>query len=472
MTRKIARSLADLGELRETILSEEAPEAPETKKVVSKAKTRKASAKSKEHVVSKEEPQKLNFAMMIQLAHTVGFSLFDPQVYGDLPMFVKTVVETSVGIPKPAMIGGGGDPRYVFLNALVHNNAVWVSNPLAEIPVYSTRDRSLMTILEDLPAICDGVMVRIGTRKNDPDLVSVNHPREASKAKALFDHLGYTINAEALRNHETAHITPEAMLRMKVHMDLRANTPDIGVLFVLDLLHTAVETDNPLNLERLNRNTIQWIASGARSLLHAVKNGTKNAEAFTRMMETPFEQCDETCIASTRSDAVNVVTEFLEWVNACLKNKEAHLNLKSSERADQRQKDFKMNRVIQPVALVSRQTPDEAIKAVMAEQDVEVDISMPSFRADLLGVNEVSVKKALRAASIDGPRVCEVYPDVIWEAVFGPIDHAMDIDREDKSIQSVVIAPRRTAGMGVDLSQARMLLVDEYESYFSPFVAD
>jgi hypothetical protein len=99
--------------------------------------------------------------------------------------------------------------------------------------------------------------------------------------------------------------------------------------------------------------------------------------------------------------------------------------------------------------------------------EIDVDIGIPRVNAVALGFSEVERKEMCQAAGIDGPRMCEAYPGVVWEAVIGPVDHAMDVHRTEADCQMIVIAPRRVGGMGLNMEECRVLLVDEYESYFN-----
>jgi hypothetical protein len=98
-------------------------------------------------------------------------------------------------------------------------------------------------------------------------------------------------------------------------------------------------------------------------------------------------------------------------------------------------------------------------------------MSLPVARTDVLGIGAVELRKEFAAAGVDGPRECVLYPGVIWEAVVGPVWHALDVENNDDNDRVVIIAPRRAGGMGLDLSESRVVMVGEYEEFFSPIVS-
>jgi hypothetical protein len=95
-------------------------------------------------------------------------------------------------------------------------------------------------------------------------------------------------------------------------------------------------------------------------------------------------------------------------------------------------------------------------------------MSLPVINHAALGIAEVEIKKSFAADGVDGARECAAYPGVVWEPVIGPIYHAMDLECSEPDCRLLVIAPRRVGGMGLDLAEARVLMLAEYEDFFSP----
>jgi hypothetical protein len=123
-------------------------------------------------------------------------------------------------------------------------------------------------------------------------------------------------------------------------------------------------------------------------------------------------------------------------------------------------------------AVGSAFTPGDAVRrAIGAGADFsEVGMSVPRYDAEALGLTEVARKKSLAVVGMDGGRVCsiEAYEGVVWEAVLGPYHHAFDFLKEDGELQFVLIAPRRVDGPGVDMEEARVIMVTEFEEHFLP----
>ncbi len=84
-----------------------------------------------------------------------------------------------------------------------------------------------------------------------------------------------------------------------------------------------------------------------------------------------------------------------------------------------------------------------------------------------MSIAKVELRKGFVASGVDGARECVAYPGVVWEVVMGPLFHAMDLSCEEPDCRLIVIAPRRAGGMGLELADARVLMLVEFEDYFS-----
>jgi hypothetical protein len=124
--------------------------------------------------------------------------------------------------------------------------------------------------------------------------------------------------------------------------------------------------------------------------------------------------------------------------------------------------------------LISPMTPLESTTQAMEGgfDSSAINMRVPRFDAAALGLSVVERRRALEAVGVDGGRICEAYPGIVWEAFLGPICHALDLAEEELDLRMVVIAPRRgtpgNGGLGVDVAHSRMILLSEYEDYFQP----
>jgi hypothetical protein len=194
----------------------------------------------------------------------------------------------------------------------------------------------------------------------------------------------------------------------------------------------------------------------------------------------------QTALDDIQQEAINAVDGVLSFIRHKISEKEWLVAEREAEKAEKNggarepkapaeKQEPKVlapaPRVKQPKA-VSVNTPKEALAEVLRENtEVETEMSLPVARTDVLGIGAVELRKEFAAAGVDGPRECVLYPGVIWEAVVGPVWHALDVENNDDNDRVVIIAPRRAGGMGLDLSESRVVMVGEYEEFFSPIVS-
>lgn len=190
----------------------------------------------------------------------------------------------------------------------------------------------------------------------------------------------------------------------------------------------------------------------------------------------------QTALDDIQQEAINAVDGVLSFIRHKISEKEWLVAEREAEKAERNggareskapaeKQEPKVlapaPRVKQPKA-ASVNTPKEALAEVLRNTEVETEMSLPVARTDVLGIGAVELRKEFAAAGVDGPRECVLYPGVVWEAVVGPVWHALDVENGDDNDRVVIIAPRRAGGMGLDLSESRVLMVGEYEEFFSP----
>ena len=381
---------------------------------------------------------------------------------------------------------------------------------------HATRTRRIIEIMNETPYMEDDHYARL-VIVDDKTVLEECERRDASTVLEVFEEINGKVPYEFLYKLETAKTNRVDALRRIEMKIMRGNTPDFGICMIPAVLsyNNFNKAGMPVtDIVRTNYPTISWLTAILNDLLAVlnsaelevfvpfIDNIDEYAELYKHVMSVKnddgdpmikrqrvkalYEQnpsfYDEVRIkfkeaqdelTAIQQEAVGIVNDILELVTVKKAEKDWYRAL------DQRNNPEKYANtnnssvshatpVIDsstPVEITSTATPDEAFASLGA--DVDVEIGIPRFNAAALGFSELERKEALGAIGLDGPRACEAYPGVIWEAVVGPIDHAMDLSRKEVDCRMVVIAPRRVGGMGVDMNQVRVLLVDDYEAYFS-----
>ena len=405
------------------------------------------------------------------------------------------------------------------LEGLVHEVAAIGSGNLV-----GTRCRRLLALLSETPAINEaGQLVRIGTRRGEDELVVVERAKEASSAKAVWEKYS-EINEALMGDLETAKLTKKDSLHIERLKVIRRTIPDMGSALVVAAIMAAGFNSQgmpKLAIDRLPLPIINWSINTLRDLRDILSEDDEvlrgqiyigflgedlaitpegfdelasalagisvrdSATAQARAKARAVYEADRARYDAMKADwkaiqgeidgiqqeAVNAVDLTLALFRHKLKEKE-YFRAESAARKGEPVRTAPEPKPLQAQARKPRQserTPDEAVQSlVQSGSVVDVDISVPRFNGAALGLSEVERRRALVGAGLDGARECVAYPGVVWEAVMGPLDHAMDLERNERDCRMVVIAPRRAGGMGLDLAESRALLVEEYESYFAP----
>jgi hypothetical protein len=392
--------------------------------------------------------------------------------------------------------------------------------------VPATRGRRLLQMLGSCPGIVEGAMVHID-RKGA--YVPVERPRDASNALAVFEsYAGSEINQKFLGDLEVAKSTKLDSLNSPVLKRMRSNTPDLGAALITAALCQKGFTKAGLpvpNLTWMSINSLQWavsVLSDLRSVLNdenqesrgrlflplldegigmdydsydalaktiarvTVSNGASAADQarIKARYEGSKRVYDEARASwnsiqaefdNVQQEAINIVDGVLAFVRHKVAEKEW---LDASNKAGHEKRASQPVQAAEPKIVVpaprtkqakqSANTPAQAVAVLQASgTEIEAEISLPSFNEDALGIAKVELRKTLAATGLDGARECAAYPGVIWEVVMGPLFHAMDLTCEEPDCRLLVIAPRRAGGMGLELSDARVLMLAEYEDYFS-----
>lgn len=396
--------------------------------------------------------------------------------------------------------------------------------------VAATRGRRLISMLEETPGVADGKLVRI-TPKGE--LVAVERPRDAANALAVFETVGGATNQHFIRDLEIAKATKADSLRDPKMKKLRRTSPDLGAALVVAALQQKgfTKTGLPLpNFVGMGFNALNWsikVLADLREVLGTDEENTRARLFLTHMdgdLAMDYDQLRElqkavsevtvgeaasaterarakeryeadkatydAAIAKWKAlqlqleeaqqESINAVDDILAFMRHKLNEKEWLANERAGSDKE-KGRDVKpaanaeprvvapAPRVKQPKA-VSTATPKDALAEVSRTTEIETEMSLPVARLDVIEIATVELRKEFKAAGIDGPRECVIYPGVIWESVIGPIRHAMDIgDDHDDSV--VIIAPRRAGGLGLDMAESRVLMVKEYQDFFSPVAA-
>jgi hypothetical protein len=389
---------------------------------------------------------------------------------------------------------------------------------------FFTRNKRLLRMLADTPAVDNtGNLVKI--RGNE--LVDAKHVKEAVSCLTLYK--AYTdLDDEFLCRLEVAKTTKIHSLRTPDLRKMRLTTPDIGCALLVAALQINGYTKNSMpiaDLVRTNFPALMYMESVIKDLYRIIAedneflrgenlctfiegqslfpldyyvklandyksiNVKDNMTADERKVVQDFiYTCDVDFVKNTIAQWKLLQRELdaiqQEALGIC-SNMLALIRHKKNEKEWYRQNDNRprdetgklidnkkdKTKVVQPATKVEPKksdfTPNEATAFV---GEIDADINIPRFNISALDLSEVTRKKQLVNAGIDGARVCDAYPGVIWEAIMGPLDHIFDFDRSETECRMVVIAPRRVNGLGLDLDDARSLLVEDYESFFSPLI--
>ena len=394
--------------------------------------------------------------------------------------------------------------------------------------VAATRGRRLLQMLEETPGVADGSLARVNGRG---EIVAAERPRDAASALKLYEAVAGHVNQHFIRDLEIAKATKADSLRDPKMKKLRRVSPDLGVALVAATLQQRgfTKTGLPIpNFVGMNFNTLNWAvkvladlrevlgtedetARGYLLLAHLDESLAIELDAFKELAKTVAEvavadgasaternrakekyDADQakydaaraqwkgiqTALDDIQQEAINAVDGVLSFIRHKISEKEWLVAEKAEKNGGAREPKAPAEkqepkvlapapRVKQPKA-ASTNTPKEAIAEVLrTNSEVEVEMSLPVARTDVLGIGSVELRKEFAAAGVDGPRECVLYPGVVWEAVVGPVWHALDVENNEPEDRVVIIAPRRAGGMGLDLSESRVVMVGEYEAFFS-----
>jgi hypothetical protein len=127
---------------------------------------------------------------------------------------------------------------------------------------FATRNRRLLSILSEIPAVSNNQLVKLDlTNKNEPNLIPVDKIRDASNAFDVYSAYSH-INEDFFNRLETSKITKIDSLRTPTMIHLRKTVPDFGcALIIAALLNKGFDDVHfPIaNLARTNFPTLGWI---------------------------------------------------------------------------------------------------------------------------------------------------------------------------------------------------------------------
>ena len=393
----------------------------------------------------------------------------------------------------------------------------------------ATRGRRVIQMLQECPGVLDGQLVRL--RGGELQAVE-NAREAASALDVFEHLLGAPLDQQFLSDLEVAKSTKLDSLRSPVLRRMRKITPDLGAALAIAALaqrgFTKTGLPNP-NFVWLSFNALQWMIAVLVDLREVLSDENEesrgwlflphlseavavdydqygelakkigeirldnNAPASARQRAEERYQADKAVydevlaqwnaiqaeVEDIQQEAVNVVDGVLSFLRHKVAEKEWLIaNDKASRGHGQGQKVEQREatqKVVTPAPRTKAEransvnTPKEAIdQLIAAHTEVETEISLPVINHAALGIAEVEIRKGFMADGIEGGRICEAYPGVIWEPVIGPMYHALDISQDESDCRLIVIAPRRKAGLGLDLTESRVLMLSEYEDFFTP----
>lgn len=410
------------------------------------------------------------------------------------------VMLTSYGIPGAAGLASGIARSVAGVSCAPQEVFSTSMQALAKMGVLAesnwTRTMRLMTSLERIPAVVDGSLVRI--RKGE--LEATENGREAAPFTSVYE-----LPEEALKRLGTAKLTKPGSLKDEGLRAIKAQVPDFGALIALAAIEMGGYKDGRIvvRLDRAPGYVLEFLESvvadfretvtqsGVMERGNALGAFLKDANRYfevvnalepIRLLNTDgpdvrrkkgdlyrsdkerFDALKEELsqaqaeLDEIQEEATTVVDSLLALVREARSSRAAY----DASRPSRQAKEGRIE-----AGVKSRQSPEEAVAEVRAQGGVEADISVPHANVANLGFNRVERKSKLKAVGLDGGRVCTGYPGVVWEAIAGPFDHALDFERTDSEIQAVLIAARRPGGLGVDMSTARYILVNDFEDFFA-----
>ena len=275
----------------------------------------------------------------------------------------------------------------------------------------------------------------------------------------------------AIKINDTITYPPLNTLSSVNDLNTRTLVPNIGITLVLGMFEYALfnrETGYPLlDCSRLTHKSLKWMVDTLQEFSNFMKNCPK--EILKKSL--PEDVDLDLVISIVHGQLEELVNYFMH----CRAEKNWYLDkMKEGENRPTvvlqplpKTKVVKERKPENVLYTNSKTSPEEAIENLRAEVEVEVEMGAPAFNRDVLNIAEVQLKQKLSKFNLGQPRTCEIYPGVIWEAIIGPLHHAFDFENTEEDISTVVIAPRRVNGLGLDYSKARSLLVSEFEDYFS-----
>jgi hypothetical protein len=399
----------------------------------------------------------------------------------------------------------------------------------------ATHCRKVLTFLSTIPAVKNGTYVSISSPDvqvpdSPGDLVDAV---DLSRASSMLDVYMYEhdLNVKMLNLLDIAKTTKQLSLRDPYQIAMRRAIPDLGAPLVLAALaacgYREGGNEEPemdfLNTSFVLQSWAENVLTDLRQVL-AETNGDMRGELYSQYITSPtgapytlaeFNELSThlvkivipsnatalvraTATAEYNSDRGGYDSLRAEWkalqrncsdlqeralhaadtVLALIRWKKA---AKSWRRANEEnvfgQKGLRappgLRRAEQQRSTPSMASPSDALNAAIAAGETfEEGFKVPHFDLDALELTLDGRRIALAAAGLDGGRECTAYPGVIWEICLGPLYNILDYNQEVDDCRVVVIAPRRTGGMGLDLTEARWITIEEYESLFTPVKED
>ena len=384
----------------------------------------------------------------------------------------------------------------------------------------ATRGRRLLQMLEDTPAVVDGQLIKVSSRG---ELVAVERERDAHDALTVYEALsGCEAPRDFFKDLEIAKATREESLRDARMRRLRHEAPDIGVALVAAALHSCGFTSAGLpavNFQMLGFNALNWSIAVMGDLRHVLETDDpfQRGQLFLAHVESGMEydefaelhkavmaitpadgagpaelarirgireadpdNCDSIVAAwkalqeeleVTQQEAINIVDRLLHFLRSKLAAREqrAAARAERGSAPDARRGHQAAPRPVAPAPRAkSVATPREALAALATTTEIETEMAFPTAKIEMLEVAAAELRKEFVTAGVDGARECPIYPGVVWEAVMGPVFHALDVSCDDNADAVVIIAPRRVGGMGLNLKDARVIMLREYEDFFTP----
>ena len=170
-------------------------------------------------------------------------------------------------------------------------------------------------------------------------------------------------------------------------------------------------------------------------------------------------------VGDLQGEALGAVDTIITWVEY----RQAVANHLRDERESAKRAEDAKNEALGSIRRVGPQPSERSVSdALEAGNGEEVEVVKPFTLFDTVTLEGAEARRQVTLTDLAGAwERPEVMPGVFWEVVLPPAYLASDVNEEYPDDRMVVIAPRRTNGLGLDMDQWRPIGAAELAFFYT-----